>query len=114
MDSVLYYVELIGKIIATGLSVLAILWSLISVVKKLIEQMETAIENKDWESMINIINEFVIAVEEKYLNQESAGSLKKAEVVALLKEAGYEVTSIIDALIETAVYKQFNFNKKNK
>ena len=111
MDSVLYYVELIGKLIATGLSVLAILWSLVSVAKKLIEQMDTAIENKDWETMINIINEFVIAVEEKYLSQDSAGSLKKAEVIALLKEAGYEVTSIIDALIESAVYQNFNYNK---
>ena len=111
MDNVLYYVELIGKIIATGLSVIAIIWSLISVVKKLIEQMNTAIENKDWEAMINIINEFVIAVEEKYLNQDGAGALKKAEVISLLKEAGYEITTIIDALIESAVYQNFNYNK---
>lgn len=114
MDNVLHYVELIGKILATGISLYAIIWSLITVVIKLKEKMQIAIENKDWESMINIINEFVTAVEEKYLNEQGAGAKKKAEVIELLKQAGYDVSSIIEALIESSVYKQFNWDKDLK
>ena len=114
MDNVLHYVELIGKIIATGISLYAIIWSLLTVVNKFKQNMEIAIENRDWEAMITVINEFVTAVEEKYLDQEGAGALKKAEVIKLLQEAGYDVTNIIDALIESSVYKQFNYDKDKK
>ena len=114
MDNVLHYVEIIGKILATGISLYAIIWSLITVVDKFKQNMEIAIENRDWEAMITIINEFVTAVEEKYIGQEGAGALKKAEVIKLLEEAGYEVTNIIDALIESSVYKQFNYDKEKK
>ena len=114
MDNVLHYVELIGKIIATGISLYAIIWSLLTVVNKFKQNMEIAIENRDWEAMITVINEFVTAVEEKYLDQEGAGALKKAEVIKLLQEAGYDVTNIVDALIESSVYKQFNHDKDKK
>ena len=114
MDNVLHYVELIGRILATGISLYAIIWSLITVVDKFKQNMEIAIENRDWEAMITIINEFVTAVEEKYIGQDGAGALKKAEVIKLLEEAGYEVTNIIDALIESSVYKQFNYDKEKK
>ena len=114
MNNVLHYVELIGKIVATGISLYAIIWSLLTVVNKFKQNMEIAIENRDWEAMITVINEFVTAVEEKYLDQEGAGALKKAEVIKLLEEAGYEITNIIDALIESSVYKQFNYDKDKK
>ena len=114
MDNVLHYVELIGRILATGISLYAIIWSLITVVDKFKQNMEIAIENRDWEAMITIINEFVTAVEEKYIGQDGAGALKKAEVIKLLEEAGYEVTNIMDALIESSVYKQFNYDKEKK
>lgn len=114
MDNILHYVQVIGKILATGLSLYAVIWSLITVVSKLKEKMELAIENKDWESMLNIISEFVTAVEQKYLDKEGAGAQKKAEVIELLKEAGYEVTNIIDALIESTVYENFNWKKETK
>ena len=113
MDNVLHYVEVIGKILATGLSLYAIIWSLLTIVFKFKEKMEAAIEAKDWEAMLNIINEFVTAVEQKYLDEHGAGAKKKAEVIGLLEEAGYEVTHIIEALIESSVYQQFNWNKKS-
>jgi len=112
MDNILHYVEIIGKIASVGISLYAILWSLISVVKVFVEKMNLAIENKDWEQMLNIIEEFVTAVEEKYLNKNGMGATKKAEVIALLEAAGYEVTQVVDALIESAVYDKFNANKK--
>ena len=72
MDNVIHYVELVGKILATCISLYAIIWSLISVVQVFVEKMKIAIDNKDWENMIAIINEFVIAVEEKYLTTISS------------------------------------------
>lgn len=111
MEDILHYVEVIGKIVATGLSLYAILWSLLTVVLKFKEKMEAAIEAKDWEEMINIINEFVTAVEQKYINEHGVGEKKKAEVINLLEEAGYDVTNIVKALIESSVYKQFNWDK---
>ena len=113
MEDVLHYTEIIGKVLATGISLYAILWSLISVVNVFVEKMKMAIEAKDWETMINIIEEFVTAVEEKYLNKSGMGATKKEEVVALLESAGYEVTKVVDALIESAVYNKFNAGKNN-
>lgn len=113
MNNILHYVEVIGKIVATGLSLYAIIWSLLTVVFKFKEKMEAAIEAKDWEAMLNIINEFVTAVEQKYVDEHGAGAKKKAEVIGLLEEAGYEVTHIIEALIESSVYKQFNSDKES-
>ena len=111
MNEVLYYVEIIGKILAIGISVLSIVWSLISITKAYLEKLNVAIENKDWENMLNIIGEFVTAAEEKFIGKQGAGAEKKEMVVALLEEAGYEVTKIIDALIESAVYQKFNKDK---
>ena len=112
MNEVLYYVELIGKILAIGISVASIVWSLISFTKVFVERMGAAIENKDWETMINIIGEFVTAAEEKFIGQQGSGAEKKAMVISLLEEAGYEVTKVVDALIESAVYQKFNSEKK--
>lgn len=114
MDNVLHYVELIGKIVATGISLYAIIWSLVTVVMKLKEKMEVAIENKDWESMINIINEFVVGVEQAHLGEHGVGEQKKAEVIELLKQSGYEITKVIEALIEASVYQEFNWKKEVK
>lgn len=112
MNDVLYYVQIIGKILAIGISVYSILWSLISITKAYLEKLNVAIENKDWENMLNIIGEFVTAAEEKFIGKQGAGADKKAMVISLLEEAGYEVTKVIDALIESAVYQKFNSNKK--
>ena len=114
MNEVLYYVEYIGKILAIGISIFSIVWSLISITKVYLEKLHIAIENKDWESMINIIGEFVTAAEEKFIGKEGAGAEKKAMVISLLEDAGYEVTKVIDALIESAVYQKFNSDKEKK
>lgn len=112
MEETLKYVEYVGKILSIGISLYAIIWAIISLVKVQVEKMKLAIENKDWESMINIVNEFVLAAEEKFLGKKGSGSEKKEMVISLLKEAGYEVTQVVDALIESAVYQQFNANKE--
>ena len=112
MDEILSYVQTIGKILSIGISIYAIIWAIISLVKVYVEKMKIAIENKDWEQMIDIVNEFVLAAEEKFLNKQGAGAEKKQMVIDLLKEAGYEVTQIVDALIESAVYQQFNSDKE--
>lgn len=112
MDEILSYVQTIGKILSIGISVYAIIWAIISLVKVYVERMKIAIENKDWQQMIDIVNEFVLAAEEKFLDKQSAGTEKKQMVIDLLKEAGYEVTQVVDALIESAVYQQFNSDKE--
>lgn len=112
MDTVLHYVQIIGKILAVGISVYTILWSLISFTQSFVEKMKLAIENKDWENMLQIISEFVTAAEEKFIDKQGAGVEKKAMVISLLEEAGYEVTKVVDALIESAVYRKFNSDKK--
>lgn len=114
MENVLHYVQVIGKILAIGLSLYAIIWSLVSVAKAFVDKMKVAVEQKDWEQMIAIIEEFVTAVEEKYLNKSGMGETKKAEVIALIESAGYEVTKVIDALVEAAVYNKFNKDKNKK
>ena len=112
MEEVLKYVEYIGKVLSIGISIYAILWAIISLVKVYVEKMKIAIENKDWEQMIDIVNEFVLAAEEKFLGKTGTGAEKKQMVISLLKEAGYEVTQVVDALIESAVYQQFNADKQ--
>jgi len=112
MQDTLKYVESIGKILSIGISLYAILWALISIVKVYVEKMKLAIENRDWEAMITIVNEFVLAAEEKFLGKKGTGMEKKQMVISLLEEAGYEVTQVVDALIESAVYQQFNANKE--
>lgn len=114
MNNVLYYAEIIGKILAICISVFTIAWSLISITKVYVEKLKIAVENKDWENMLNIIGEFVTAAEEKFIGQHGVGAEKKAMVISLLEEAGYEVTKVIDALIESAVYQNFNYNKDKK
>ena len=114
MNEILYYVEYIGKILAIGISVFSIVWSLISITKAYLERLNIAIENKDWETMINIIGEFVTAAEEKFIGKSGSGAEKKEMVISLLKEAGYDVTQVVDALIESAVYQNFNYNKNKK
>jgi Ethanolamine utilization protein EutJ (predicted chaperonin) len=111
MEETLKYVEYIGKILSIGISVYTIVWAIFSVVQVQVEKMKLAIENKDWESMINIVNEFVLAAEEKFLNKSGCGKDKKQMVINLLEQAGYEVTEVVDALIESAVYQQFNAYK---
>jgi len=113
-NEIIKYVELIGKILSIGISLYAIIWSLISVVKVFTEKMKIAIDNKDWEQMIQIISEFVKAAEQKFIGEKGAGKQKKEEVIKLLESAGYEVTSVVDALIESIVYQQFNADKENK
>lgn len=112
MEEVLKYVGYIGKVLSIGISIYAILWAIVSLVKVYVEKMKIAIENKDWEQMINIVNEFVLAAEEKFLGKTGTGAEKKQMVISLLKEAGYEVTQVVDALIESAVYQQFNADKQ--
>lgn len=114
MNDVLYYIEIIGKILAIGISIYSILWSLISITKIYIEKLNIAIENEDWENMLNIIGEFVTAAEEKFIGKSGSGAEKKEMVITLLEEAGYEVTKVVDALIESAVYQKFNSNKEKK
>ena len=114
MDNALYYVEYIGKILAIGISLYGIIWSLVSFTKVFVEKMKLAIEAKDWESMINIIGEFVTAAEEKFIGQSGTGKEKKELVISLLEEAGYEVNQVIDALIHSAVYQKFNSDKEKK
>lgn len=109
---ILKYAEQIGKILSIGVSVFAIVWAVVSYTKVYIERMKMAIETKDWEQMIEIVKEFVLAAEQKFLNEKGSGAKKKEEVVNLLKSYGYEVNSIVDALIESIVYKQFNANKE--
>lgn len=111
-SQIIYYVQKIGTIISIGVSLFAIIWSLVSVVKVFVEKMHIAIENKDWEQMIEIVNEFVLAAEQKFLGEKGAGKQKKEEVINLLKSYGYEVTNIVDALIESIVYQQFNADKE--
>lgn len=112
INQVIYYIQKIGKILSIGISLYAILWSLISVVKVFVEKMHMAIENKDWEQMIEIVNEFVLAAEQKFLDEKGSGKKKKEEVINLLESYGYEVTDIVDALIESVVYQQFNADKE--
>lgn len=112
MDEILSYVQTIGKILSIGISIYAIIWAIVSVVKVYVEKMKIAIENKDWQQMIDIVNEFVLAAEEKFLGKTGTGAEKKEMVISLLKEAGYEVTQVVDALIESAVYQQFNSDKQ--
>lgn len=112
MNQVLYYVEYIGKIIAIGISVFSIVWSLISITKVYLEKLKIAVENKDWQNMLDIIGEFVTAAEEKFIGKSGSGAEKKQMVISLLEEAGYEVTKVVDALIESAVYQKFNFYKE--
>ena len=112
MEEILKYVESIGKILSIGISLYAIIWAIISLVNVYVEKMKIAIENKDWQNMIDIVNEFVLAAEEKFLGKTGTGAEKKQMVIDLLKEAGYEVTKVVDALIESAVYQQFNSSKK--
>ena len=49
-----------------------------------------------------------------YFIMEYRSKKKKEEVIALLESAGYEVTKVVDALIESIVYKQFNADKEKK
>ena len=112
MNQVLYYVEYIGKIIAIGISVFSIVWSLISITKVYLEKLKIAVENKDWQNMLDIISEFVTAAEEKFIGKSGSGAEKKQMVISLLEEAGYEVTKVVDALIESAVYQKFNKDKE--
>lgn len=112
VNQIIYYVQKIGTIVSIGVTLFAIIWSLISVVKIFVEKMKIAIENKDWEQMIEIVNEFVLAAEQKFLGEKGAGKQKKEEVIKLLESYGYEVTNIIDALIESIVYQQFNADKE--
>ena len=114
MEEILSYVQTIGKILSIAISIYAIIWAIVSLVKVYVEKMKLAIENKDWEGMINIVNEFVLAAEEKFLGKTGTGAEKKAMVISLLEEAGYEVTKVIDALIESAVYQKFNSDKEKK
>lgn len=112
LPQALFIAENIGKIISILASVFAIVWSVISVVRILIVQMKSAVEAKDWEELLRIINELVIAAEQKFAKEGSSGAEKKKEVLALIEQAGYEITSVIDALIESAVFKNFNKDKK--
>lgn len=112
MEETLKYIGYIGKILSIGISLYAILWALISLVQVYIEKMKLAIENRDWQAMIDIVNEFVLAAEEKFLGKKGTGAEKKEMVISLLEEAGYEVTKVVDALIESAVYQQFNADKQ--
>ena len=112
MDEILSYVQTIGKILSIAISIYAIIWAIVSLVKVYVEKMKIAIENKDWQQMIDIVNEFVLAAEEKFLGKQGAGVEKKQMVIDLLKEAGYEITQVVDALIESAVYQQFNSDKE--
>ena len=112
MEETLRYVETIGKILSIGISLYAILWALISVVQVHVEKMKLAIENRDWEAMVTAVNEFVLAAEEKFLGKKGTGLEKKQMVISLLEEAGYEVTQVVDALIESAVYQQFNSERQ--
>ena len=114
MNEIMKYVSYFGKIVSIGLSLYAIIWSLITIVKAFSEKMKIAIENTDWEQMIQIISEFVLAAEQKFVGEKGAGKKKKEEVIALLESAGYEVTKVVDALIESIVYKQFNADKEKK
>lgn len=112
MEEILSYVQTIGKILSIAISIYAIIWAIVSLVKVYVEKMKIAIENKDWQQMIDIVNEFVLAAEEKFLSKQGAGAEKKQMVIDLLKQAGYEVTQVVDALIESAVYQQFNSDKE--
>ena len=114
MDEILSYVQTIGKILSIGISIYAIIWAIISLVKVYVEKMKIAIENKDWEQMIEVINEFVLAAEQKFADEQGAGKKKKEEVISLLQSAGYDVTKVVEALIESIVYKQFNADKEKK
>jgi len=111
-STVLQTVEQIGKIISILLSLVTIIWSLVSVVKNFVEKLKIAINQQDWETTIELINEFVKAAEQQFAAQDKAGAEKKALVISLLEKAGYEVTEIIDALIESAVYSNFNEEKQ--
>lgn len=114
IDEIMKYISYAGKIISIGLSLYAIIWSLITLVKAFSEKMKVAIENKDWEQMIEVINEFVLAAEQKFADEQGAGKKKKEEVISLLQSAGYDVTKVVEALIESIVYKQFNADKEKK
>ena len=112
MEEILTYVQIIGKILSIGITLYAIIWAIVSLVKVYVEKLKIAVENKDWQNMIEIVNEFVLAAEEKFLGKQGAGAQKKQMVIDLLKEAGYDVTNVVDALIESAVYQQFNADRK--
>lgn len=114
MDVILKYAGQIGKILSIGVSVFAVVWAIVAFTKTYIERMKIAIENKDWEQMITIVQEFVLAAEQKFLDEKGSGAKKKEEVVNLLKSYGYEITSTVDALIEAIVYKQFNSNRNKE
>ena len=47
MNEVLYYVEYIGKILAIGISIFSVVWSLIPITKVYLEKLKIAVENKD-------------------------------------------------------------------
>lgn len=111
-NTILYYVQKIGKILSIGISLYAVIWSLVSIVKIYLDKMQIAVENKDWAQMIDIIGEFVTAAEQKFIGEKGSGAKKKEEVIKLLQESGYEVTKVIDALIESIVYKKFNADKQ--
>lgn len=114
VNEIMKYVEYVGKIISVGLSLYAIIWSLITIVKAYSEKIQVAVKNKDWEQMIEVINEFVLAAEQKFVGEKGSGKKKKEEVISLLELSGYKVNKIIDALIESIVYKQFNADKEEK
>lgn len=111
LPQALFIAENIGKIVSILATVFAIVWSVISVVRILIVQMKAAVDAKDWEELLRIINELVIAAEQKFAKEGSAGAEKKKEVLSLIEKAGYEVTAVIDALVESAVFRNFNKDK---
>ena len=47
MDEILSYVQTIGKILSIAISIYAIIWAIVSLVKIYVEKMKIAIENKD-------------------------------------------------------------------
>lgn len=108
LESILYYVRSIGRIISIGISVMTMVWSVISVVKVLVERMKLAVEEKDFSELLDVIDEFVIGMEQKYSTEDNVGAKKKEEVIKLLESAGYSFNEVIDALIESAVHRNFH------
>ena len=90
------FVKIVAALLAIGIT-----W-LIGKARDYLTAKATAAGNDD---LVRLIEQFCAAAEQQLKVDDPTGEKRKEYVYMLLKEANVEVTEVVDAVIEAAVYR---------
>lgn len=82
--------------------------------KYLIAFVKSKMDDRDAEKLDLFVSELVAAAEQLYADADEDGSVRRSYVQEMLVEAGYEITEVVKALIESKVYDINIMNKSVK